>query len=319
MHLGLLGLSLVCIAAATPVTLNGLSSEAHTLSASNKTFLDVEVSTPWIPKDFKILRTRPYEAFHGGDCFMFALNLIGQQALQNFNGSLTAPNITFRDPDYPDMELIVTSYESDRPLSRQFFLWGMAKIMAFMEVTVQFSAHWFLLEWKETRVGLIRWVHVNTSDSSIRGSNTIPVPLTESRQPKRTAAIALGDHQLSWAYDFHGTLLTLTEVFMSTIAALIQAAELGNYTVDSFTGYWPPADYWPFRGYPVKHHWVTRVRPSVFTKDILIKSILAATKFAQQQTNYHEVDVFVTDKHELIARGGYNKTTLPSPLSVSDA
>ena len=319
MHLGLLGLSLVCIAAATPVTLNGLSSNAQIPSAINKTFLDVDVSTPWIPKDFRILRTRPYEPFHGEDCFMFALNLIGQQALQNFNGSLTAPNVTFRDPDYPDMELIVTSYESGRPLSRQFFLWGMAKIMAFMEVTVQYSAHWFLLVWKETRVGLIQWVHVNASDDSIRSPNTRPFPLIESQQPKRTAAVAFGDGQLSWAYNFHGTLLTLTEVFMSTIAALVQAAELGNHTLDSFTGYWPPTDYWPFRGYPVKHHWVTRVRPSVFTKDILIKSILAATKFAQRQTNYHEVEVFVTDKHELIAWGGYNKTAIPVPPSVSDA
>lgn len=249
---------------------------------------------------------------------MFALNLIGQQAHQNFNGSLEAPRTTFRDSEFPDMELIATSFESERPLPRRFFLWGMAEIMGFMEVKEEFSAHLFLLVWKEKRVGLIRWVHVGTSDDLIRSFNTATFPLMEDRQLTRKT-MALGDDRLSWAYEFHGVLLTMTDVFMSTFAALIQAAELGNHTVDSFVAYWPPTDRWPFKGYPVEHHWVTRVRPSAFTKDILIKSILAATKFAHHETNYHELEVGVTYKHELIAWGGYNKTTIPGSPSVSDA
>ena len=314
MRVSLVSLLLVCIATATPVALNSLTSNAQILSASNETVLHVDVSPPWIAEDFKLLRSKPYEPFEREDCFMFALNLIGQQALHNFNGSLETPTTTFRDPDYPDMELIATSYESEMPLPRRFFLWGMASIMAFMEVKADFSARVFGLVWKETIVGLIRWNKVSASDHF----NTATFPSIEDRQLNRTT-VTVGDDQLSWAYEFDGALLTMTDVFMSTFAALVQAAELGNYIVDSFVASWPPTDRWPSIGYPVEHHWVTRVRPSAFTKDILIESILAAAKFAHHETNYHELRVGVTYKHELIAWGGYNKTTIAGSPSVSEA
>lgn len=53
---------------------------------------------------------------------MSAAGLIGNNTLDDFNGSLDEPRKPFRDPDYPHFEIIAAGCGQGERLLRRFFL-----------------------------------------------------------------------------------------------------------------------------------------------------------------------------------------------------
>ena len=264
-----------------------------------------EVAPPAGPADFKIDSGIMQIPIPKEESLMFACSVLGQLSVEDFNGRVRYRRLTLFDPKHPSFELVVTS-ESPTPLLRKYVMWGIASIMEHM-VENEFSANTFELMWEGAKIGDIDWNLLDTDNGGhLNGSSkaeTWTLPLSNFT---RSSAISAGVNAPYWGYNYYGYLLDSKDVFMATIASLVQAAQLPSHNVDSFLGYWPGK-------YNARQYWKAEAQPSALSKTYLLYSILGSVVFAYKDTNYHEMVMNFSLDGVLVARGGHSIINPPAP------
>ena len=168
-------------------------------------------------------------------------------------------------------------------------MWGLAAFANYLLRVGPFRAGQAQLKWHGSRVGTIRSIDLSASANQ----QNLTLDQMNGTVP------SLGDDDLSWDYQFHDAKLQPVHIFMSAIASLIQAAQVGDGEIKHFVGSWPDSIW------RVIHFRLPRESSSTFTRNILIQSILASVNEAVRRRDYRSAKVLVKENGRDIAQGGY--------------
>ena len=236
------------------------------------------------------------------------LRFIGALAQQDWTGQLPAPRTVYRDPLSPGVAIGVAAVGSTH-IERRFVLWGLASFADYMVQSRRFRASQARIRWETIIVGLIRFVDVGTStgQQELEGYSGMDLSSTILLTNESTTPVGVGDDGLTWDIDFVLEEIPKVSIFMATIASLVQAAQHDD-DIRHFIGSWP------YSSYEALHTWLSTETPSVFSRNILIKSMLAAVEKGIAQNDFRATDVLVKQDGRNIAQGGYAHRFTP-PMS----
>ena len=229
--------------------------------------------------------------------------MLAEQAAEDFDGRMRSPKMTFTNLEYPEVAIIVSGAAPTDRIQRRYALWGVARMMNHLVRHDTFRDFTFQLYYRGTAVGRVYIGPVPTSLPEI-GARAIFVEAPSVEQLNDTA-ISDETEMLSWQYRYFGYPLTINDVFMGTIGALIFAARPPSANeMSNFVGSFPP--------YTAVHHWTgSPGQPPPFTYSMLIKSIQATAMHTLDQMVFLELGVRVTNGVQEVAWGGYVRD--PSP------
>ena len=296
-------------AAAGPILEIGPGAAVTNLGI-NEVAYDTNPPPPGGPDDFSIMVSRQNAALNREYSLVYVANVLMDEAIKDFHGSFEDARTVFRDGSYPHLAVTATVIERGQSLPRRYFLWGMARIIRFMVDRGQFFERDFLLVWRGTTVGRLTWMLVDIPDHSTNGYNATTLMQPAADQTIATASPAGGENALTWKYFPYGELMTITDIAMGTIAALIQAAQLPDQNYDSFVGYWPHSHY------QAAQSWGSVARPSQLNRFFLVRSMVASLTYAHVSRNFHELWVEVGfDYQQVFAKGGHTRLGAPGAVN----
>ena len=298
----LLGLSSLLItsafssfaAAEAPFEGQNLNVSNITASLGSQSVLEY----PWGPNDFAAAMLRNGRILLARKaCFVNAVEMLAGQAAEDFYGRMRGPRMTFTSPEHPAVAIVVMGASLTDRIRRRYALWGVARMMAHMVSYDNFRDSTFQLNYRGRAVGQVYIGPLPTSTPDIAATAAvIEPPILE-----KTNFIAISDETetLSWQYQYFGLELTIDDVFMGTIGALVLAARpASNDKLLNFVGGFPP--------YRAVHHWARGpAQPPLFNYNMLIKSIQTTAMYALDQTNFHELGVRVMNGAKEVGWGGY--------------
>lgn len=271
-------------------------------------------SLPWGPADFQVNIGIELLPMRRDAAFMTAVGLLAQETREDFNGRLSQPRIIFRDPNInPRLAIVVAAPGSDQRVLRRHVFWGIARILNHMVTHDAFFGRSWHLTWRGQDVGTIVFVGEGTNELGIGHiNNTLTPPTSQSLALQQTSnRTGISDtNSVTFEYKLWGNLLTMENIFMSTVGALIQLAAHPDHNFGHFVGTFPH-----YRCFQV---WYSQQRPPLLSKRLLISSIVASVTYALDQHDWHELKVEVKNNGLIIARGGYaDHPLLPGALTVS--
>lgn len=244
---------------------------------------------------------------------MLAVNAVAEEALHDFDGPLAQARMIYRMPQYLHFVIIVSSTGPDQRVLRKHLYWTIARGMNQLVVDDHFQASTFTMVLRGQRVGTVFFVS-SEPRAKIAGLGTgytdvILDSAGPALQADNTAVSMVSTDRLSFTYEFHGELLSLKDIFMGTLGALIHLAEQENHNFNVFVGSFP--------GYDAFHTYFAQSRPSTLSKPFISASLLASATYAFQRRNYHELRVTIKNNGREIAHGGYFGRPLEGGLVVS--
>ncbi|KAL8791857.1 MAG: hypothetical protein Q9195_005519 [Heterodermia aff. obscurata] len=239
--------------------------------------------------------------------------MLAGQAAEDFYGRMRSATTIFTTPEHPELAIIVVGTTPTDRIRRRYALWGLARMMNHMVLHNDFRDFTFELNYRGSPVGQIYVGPEPTSpsESTVKGVFGEPQSVTQVIY----TAISNETEMLSWQYQYFGLSLTMNEVFMGTVGALVIGARPASINrVSNFVARFPP--------YRAVHHWACSPgQPSLFTYSMLIKSIQATAMHALDQMDFRELGVRVTDGVQEVGWGGYVRdpalktANCPPPLS----
>jgi len=176
----------------------------------------------------------------------------------------------------------------------------MARLMNHLVSGNDFRDSFFVLRFQGSLVGNI-YIGPPAQEPALKTLGNAPIALKPSviDQANNTTATSVSADALSFHFQFYGRSLTMSDVFMGAIGALIEAAQPASYEkLRSFMGFFQP--------YMAVYRWYSSpAGPSSFTYSMLIKAIEASAMFALEQMDFHQLRVLVTNGTREIGGGGY--------------
>ncbi|KAL8782266.1 MAG: hypothetical protein Q9213_005540 [Squamulea squamosa] len=250
------------------------------------------------PSEFAIQVSHSTTRFLWNKLLISTVHLAGQLALGDWTDPMSQARSTYRDPSYPQLVIAIASAGST-PLQRRFVLWGLARFTDHMVRHNQFVACQAQLFWRGSPIGSIRFIHLGGPRArSIDGSENV------NETAEMVARSDENNNELSWDYTFYDRKLEPIDIYMGSIAALVQVAERPKDNIDSFVGSWP-------QGYFRCIQWwlsEPRGQPSVFSKADLVKSMIEAVDEGVARKDTRQVKIVVKRGARDIAKGALVKT-----------
>lgn len=271
-----------------------------------------------VPGDFQVdivHRTTPIQR---DAALMTAVGLLAQQSLLDFNGRLSRPQIIYRDSGFsPRLSILVSSPKPDQRVLRCHIFWGIARILDYMVRSNDFTGSIWRLGLRGREVGTIFFIAGTTNQlgSGSRVPDSV-LSLPQSLGPIANPTAVSGGTPIYLEYRFGGSLLTMENIFMSAVGALILLAEQpGGITCDIFRANYP--------GYLAFQVWYSKQaqmhEPSLMTKAVLALSITSSVRKALEENDFHMLRVDVKAHGPsglLIAWGGYADS--PGPTEIHE-
>ena len=220
----------------------------------------------------------------------------------------------YRDPLNPRLAIAFACATTTSPLPRPFVMWGLAQLMNIMVRNGPFRASQARLRWEGVDVGTIRFIDTGTGAYLQDFGDVNGADLEMSSNTTTTASIGDED-DLTFEYRFLTEEPKVDKVmlYMSTISALVQAAQEQVQAVPFFVGSWPG------NIYNVIHAWNPAQTPSTLSKKWLIQGILASVNHAASRRIVHTLSVAASQHGVLVATGGFlNAPHLPFEVSGSN-
>ncbi|KAI4196082.1 MAG: hypothetical protein LQ350_006779 [Teloschistes chrysophthalmus] len=291
----LLGLSLFCLIRATSSPSNGTTDIKDVLSAHNTSLPNNPL--PIGPEEFdvKFFFTPRPQFVDRKQIFDFVTNMLAAEALKDFNGLLPGRTISFFDPRYPHITIVANSLVYSAGIPRSHLFWGMARIMDHMTKTSSFIASSFGLVWQSRPAGgLSITLHPPGKEEKHVGTTVLLRP--PGRQQNATAASHAEDFT-SFEYQFHGSLLSMEDVCMGSIGALVQAAQLlQKLRHHTFVGGFVP--------YHAVQSW-SSFGGATLDREMVVKGVYESTRYAIAHDDFHELNVRILELGLVFAEGGY--------------
>ena len=270
-------------------------------------------SPPWGPADFTISTGYRSALIQREAVFALAVRVAADEALRDFEGTLSEARAVYQIPQYPSIMISVASVGPYQKVRRKFLLWAIARGMHRLIEDQEYRASTFTMMWQGRFVGRMSFVAPRLRAQERAGVGTAyqDVVLTNSLTDRQAdlKASTVGADQLSFNFELWGDTLYMSDVFMGTIGALIRLAEQNEHTIDHFVGNYP--------GYDAIWTWHSSLATSVLTKARIVQAMLATVMYALRVADYHEVKVIVRKGTEEIARGGYVSHLPPRSLAAS--
>lgn len=314
MHFVLLLTSLLAsLISASPVILDHFPLRIPNQSAPNTTTSNSRLSSypssPTGPDDFKVVVSHPALPLQQKALLVSALHIIGALSVDDWTSPLADARTLFRDPEYPTLKIAVASMGSQR-IQRRYVLWGIASALHDMYLEGRFIGCVLHLSWQGREVGRIHIVDTaGLSHQTFGNYTTVTLTQPVTNQANDTTT-AVGADQLSWDYEFKAPILPSADIFMGTIASLIQLAEQTIPNFDHFVGSWPHTN---INLYQI---WQSVTTPSTMSKSILAMSMVAAVNHAVASSNYHALTIKVRNRGQIIAEGAYIGFNRQLPAAV---
>ncbi|KAL8776652.1 MAG: hypothetical protein Q9203_003032 [Teloschistes exilis] len=293
----LLGLSLFWLMVAIPSSSNGDQDVKSVLSAHNAS-LATNNPLPIGPAEFDVrffFTPRP-QLVDRKQIFDFVTNMLAAEALKDFNGLLPGKTISFFDPRYPHVTIVANSLVYSPGMPRSHLFWGMARIMDHMTKTSLFIASNFALLWEGRPAGGLS-ITLHTPDQEDKHTGTTLLLRPPGRQQNATAASDALDFT-TFEHKFHGSLLSVEDVCMGAIGALVQAAQLPYRTAEyAFVGGFVP--------YHAVQSWSSFGGEPVLDREMVVKGVYESTRYAIAHDDFHELNVRILEMGLVFAEGGY--------------
>ncbi|KAL8875692.1 MAG: hypothetical protein Q9198_005980 [Flavoplaca austrocitrina] len=214
---------------------------------------------------------------------MTAVHFLAQQAKLDFNGRLSRPQIAFRSDDSfsPPFWIVVSAPKHDQRVLRCHIFWGIARILNQMIKDGAFIGSIWELQLRGQEVGSISFIAGSDNELEVQPKLSGPTParpITMGSTADLTPISDGPDIVIGWG--FLSEKLTMEDVFMSSIAALILLAERpAQSTFTTFTAL--------YQGYRCIQVWRSYKQPSTMTKEVLISTVTSAVRYALERNNWH--------------------------------
>lgn len=301
--LGYLLVSLAPLVAAKPISLD----LPHTINQRGQN-ATLGASVPWGPDDFQVFAVHQTTPIRRNAAFMTAVGLLAKEARSDFNSRLPRARIIFRDPSFsPRLSIVVSASKPDQRVLRCHIFWGIAQILNRMVQGQAFTGSIWRLNLRGQEVGTIFFI-AGTAMTLEPGPKVLDSALSQIATP---TAISAGT-TIHIARHFWGNLMTMENVFMSAVAALIELAEKPDRTTfDVFIATYPG-----YRAFQVWHSTQAEMQqPSLMTKPVIVLSVASCVKYALEKNNWHALraELRVHGSSGLqIALGGYADSPGPA-------
>ncbi|KAL9580337.1 MAG: hypothetical protein Q9212_004561 [Teloschistes hypoglaucus] len=228
--------------------------------------------------------------------FDFVTNMLAAEALKDFHGLLPGKTISFFDPRYPHITIVASSLVYSAGIPRSHLFWGMARILDHMTKTSSFIASDFGFLWKSRPAGgLSITLHPPGREDKHTGTTVLVRP--PGRQQNATATSKTID-LTTFEHSFHGSLLSVEDVCMGAIGALVQAAQLPYHRPEyTFVGGFVP--------YHAVQSWSSYGGEPVLDREMVVKGVYESTRYAIAHDDFHELHVRILELGLVFAEGGY--------------
>ncbi len=211
-------------------------------------------------------------------------------------------DIFYRTREFPNFVISIRNKVPNQNILRENIFWAMTRILNQMVHADEFWGAQCSVTLRGREIASIVIGNIGT-DGSTAGLHTLDglnETITQSNQTDATVA-AGNNNGVNYTYKSWGVSLTQGDIFMGTVGALYQAAGETAHDFEHFVSEFP--------GYEAYILWDTGVRPSRFTFNMLIGTIVGSAKFAVARNDYRELSgVVIAADGELIASGGWMKT-----------
>ncbi|KAL8659432.1 MAG: hypothetical protein Q9202_007137 [Teloschistes flavicans] len=281
---------------ALPSGSNGDEDGKNVLSARNST-LSTD-SLPIGPEDFDVrffFTPRP-QLVDRKEIFDFLAKMLATEALKNFDGHLPGRTVSFLDPRYPHITVVANSLVYSEGMPRSYLFWGMARIMDHMVQIDLFIASNFALIWQGRPAGGLS-IALRPTGPGDKQRVTTGLPRSLSQQQNTTAASHDEDFT-SFEHEYHGSLLTVEDVCMGAIGALVKAAQLPDRPhVYTFVGGFMP--------YHALQSWSSFGGGPTLDRERVVQGVYESVRFALAHDDFHELKVRILEFGLVFADGGY--------------
>ena len=120
---------------------------------------------------------------------------------------------------------------------------------------------------------------------------------------------AVGVAQIIWEFESKGDPLPRNDLFMGLIGLLIWAARSSTQNFESFVGSF-------LSDYKAVSFFASTRQPSIFSKAILVNTLVATAKQLRQQTTFSEMSIVVRDTQGVVVSGGVMDPPMPPVLGA---
>lgn len=303
------------VKAATRTSLLDITLEQN-LTTSNVSSLNVDLPEPWGPPNFDV-RIDPTVgplAIPANETFMLALAVLNHETPRDFNGLLPEARMTYRLPLYPHVEIGIASTRRDRRVPRKYLFWTIARLLnSYIHLGGPFVSANVIMELGGFKVGTFFLVAHESGPGAFKAGRlnsgfqetVLALPFLQQSPDNGTVA-SFGTDDIEWHFNFYGQLLKRDDIFMATIASLIDVARHDEHTFVNFAGSCP--------GYGAFVWWHAPTEPRRLTKLLLIQSIVSAAYYANREGgNWHELSAVLYVDKQHVAFGGYKGSPFPPP------
>ena len=246
------------------------------------------------------------------ESYMLAVKVLASLAVNDFEAQLPIQGInSWTGPTGAIISAHGISTRSRLP--QKILMWGLARVMNEL-VLHGFNGGVWDLNIQGRKVGQLLFIYQST-DLSIANSFTadfgdrVPNLTTDALQPAVTTDLTVATGTVTWTYEFYGDLMTLADVYMGAIGALISVARENNQNKDMFVGFFPQ--------YKAIYTYLAIGSPSRLNKRIIIQTIFNMVSRAQAQNNWHEQKTVISDGQGQFASGGYIENPMLPLNSIS--
>ncbi|KAL8799577.1 MAG: hypothetical protein Q9182_005788 [Xanthomendoza sp. 2 TL-2023] len=216
----------------------------------------------------------------------------------------------FAFPEYPGLSIIVIA--KYQPLERRVVLWGLASLMNHMVRRDQFVASHSRLNLRGLEIGAIEINFQATAQDQfddLSSSTFSRFPINEGTNTTAAATPFGADDFVDWEFEFHGTTLHPTDMFLGTIGSIVQAAEYQpGENFRYFLGHWQQRFVANYRCFQI---WMSISNPSILSKKWLLQSMVQSVHYAMQMRDYRELKVLAKTNGQPLWQGGFARTFGP--------
>ncbi|KAL8701463.1 MAG: hypothetical protein Q9201_004884 [Fulgogasparrea decipioides] len=291
-----LGWWLIAAVSASPITLDVLSSAQVNVSLADPLL-------PWGPADFEVRTVPGRGTFDRKACYALAVKMVADIGVDGFDAPLPRREISFPSPNDPQLVATVIPEEGGqgvRAIARKYVLWTVARAMNQMVLDGLFVNCLYSMYYRNQRLGALLLSgkppvdQIGTDDSDRSLALHFSQAANSTQDSNAQGSV--------YEYDFStDQQMTIEDVVMGTVGAIVHAAEHNQINVGVFVGGFPR--------YRAFHYWFnegsSRGQLEYFTHAMCIRAMQAAAEMAMMINNFHAVNVKVNDRSKQIAHGGY--------------
>lgn len=177
---------------------------------------------------------------------MLVLALLNHETPQDFNGRLAEARMTYRSPLYPHVEIGIVSTRRDRRVPRKYLFWTIARVLDSFARAHTFTSTNVFMDLGGIKVGTVFFVAHESGPGALKAGrldsgfqDTVLAHPSLQQSPDNGTVASFGTDDIEWHFNFRGELLKRDDIFMNTIAALIDVASHDEHTFVNFVDSWP--------------------------------------------------------------------------------